>query len=63
MSFVRQELSIGYVYLQYGFKWLRRVFHVATTEMKGIGKGKGNVTLLQARCGPEGGYSYRYTLP
>ena len=34
MCIVRQELNIKYVYLQYGFKWLRRVFHVAATEMK-----------------------------
>jgi hypothetical protein len=26
-------------------------------------KGKGKVTPLQARCGPEGGYRYSSTLP
>jgi len=29
----------------------------------GKGKGKGKVIPLQARCGPEGGYSYSSTLP
>jgi hypothetical protein len=48
MSIVRQEINIEYVYLQYGFQWMRRAFHVAVTEMKYIKK----VKVRQSRYRP-----------